>query len=82
LAMRGAGCGRVPAAKAEAEVSEGTATQQRQTRMPRDKIILECTDCRDRNYFTDKNKRKHPERVEWKKFCPRCNKHSLHKESK
>jgi large subunit ribosomal protein L33 len=24
----------------------------------------------------------HPERVEWKKFCPRCGKHMLHKESK
>jgi large subunit ribosomal protein L33 len=26
-----------------------------------------------------KNKRLHPERVEWKKYCPRCNKHQLHK---
>ena len=43
--------------------------------MPRDKIILECTDCKNRNYFTDKNRRKHPERVEWKKYCPRCDKH-------
>lgn len=50
--------------------------------MPRDKIIMECTDCKSRNYFTDKNKRLHPERVEWKKFCPRCNKHQVHKESK
>jgi large subunit ribosomal protein L33 len=24
----------------------------------------------------------HPERVEWKKYCPRCDKHQLHKESK
>lgn len=50
--------------------------------VPREKIILECTECRDRNYFGDKNRRKHPERVEWKKYCPRCNKHQLHKESK
>ena len=50
--------------------------------MPREKIILECTDCKSRNYFTDKNRRAHPERVEWKKFCPRCAKHALHKESK
>ena len=50
--------------------------------MPREKIILECTDCKNRNYFTDKNRRKHPERVEWKKYCPRCNKHQVHKESK
>ena len=50
--------------------------------MPRDKIILEGTECKERNYFQDKNRRKHPERGEWKKFCPRCNKHHLHKESK
>ena len=48
----------------------------------RDKIILACSECKNRNYFTTKNKRLHPERVEWKKYCPRCNKHQLHKETK
>ena len=38
--------------------------------MPRENIILECTECKERNYFTDKNRRKHPERVEWKKYLP------------
>ena len=50
--------------------------------MPRDKIILACSECKNRNYFTTKNKRTHPERVEWKKYCPRCNKHQTHKETK
>jgi large subunit ribosomal protein L33 len=50
--------------------------------MPRDKVILECTECRNRNFFTDKNKRKHPERVERRKYCPNCDSHKLHKESK
>jgi large subunit ribosomal protein L33 len=50
--------------------------------MPREKIILECTTCRERNYFQDKNRRLHPERVEQNKYCPRCNKHVTHKESK
>jgi large subunit ribosomal protein L33 len=50
--------------------------------MPRDKIILACGECKNRNYFTTKNKRLHPERVEWKKYCPRCNKHQTHKETK
>jgi len=27
--------------------------------MPRDKIILACNDCKNRNYFTTKNKRLH-----------------------
>jgi large subunit ribosomal protein L33 len=52
------------------------------TAMPREKIILACSECKNRNYFTTKNKRVHPERVEWKKFCPRCGTHKLHKETK
>ena len=48
--------------------------------MPRENIILACNDCKERNYFTTKNRRKHPERVEWKKYCPRCNRHTAHKE--
>src|SRR6266568_1542174 len=31
---------------------------------------------------TTKNRRKHPERAEWRKYCPRCNKQQPHKESK
>jgi large subunit ribosomal protein L33 len=50
--------------------------------MAREKIILACEVCKNRNYFTDKNTRLHPERVEWKKYCPRCNAHKLHKETK
>jgi large subunit ribosomal protein L33 len=48
----------------------------------RDKVILECTECKNRNFFQTKNKRKHPERVEQRKFCPRCNSHKNHKETK
>ena len=50
--------------------------------MARENIILECTDCKNRNYFSTKNKRLHPERVEWKKFCKHCKHHTAHKESK
>jgi large subunit ribosomal protein L33 len=50
--------------------------------MPRDKVILACTECQERNYFTTKNKRKHPERVERRKDCPRCKTHRPHKETK
>jgi large subunit ribosomal protein L33 len=48
----------------------------------RDKIILACTECQERNYHTTKNKRLHPERQEFRKFCPRCNQHRPHKETK
>ncbi|MCH9015325.1 MAG: 50S ribosomal protein L33 [Gemmatimonadetes bacterium] len=50
--------------------------------MARDKIIMECSDCKSRNYFTTKNKRTHPQRAEWKKFCRRCGSYRLHRESK
>jgi large subunit ribosomal protein L33 len=58
------------------------STFHQEVAMPRDKIILACSECKNRNYFTTKNKRLHPERVEWKKYCPRCNKHLVHKETK
>ncbi|MCH8011659.1 MAG: 50S ribosomal protein L33 [Candidatus Marinimicrobia bacterium] len=45
-------------------------------------VTLECTDCHRRNYSTTKNKRKHPERITYKKYCPWCQSHSLHKETK
>ena len=48
----------------------------------RDQITLECTECKERNYSTTKNKRLHPGRVEFKKYCPRCNAHRTHKETR
>ncbi|SYZ73719.1 50S ribosomal protein L33 [Candidatus Zixiibacteriota bacterium] len=50
--------------------------------MPRDQIALACNECKRRNYNTSKNKRLHPERVEYKKYCPFCNKHTVHKETR
>jgi len=46
----------------------------------RDIIILACEECKNRNYTTTRNKRKHPNRMELKKFCPTCRKHTLHKQ--
>ena len=45
-------------------------------------ILVACTECKERNYATTKNKKNNPERVEIDKYCPRCNKHTLHKETK
>lgn len=45
-------------------------------------ITLACTECGDRNYISTKNKRNNPERIELKKFCPRLNKYTLHRETK
>jgi large subunit ribosomal protein L33 len=48
----------------------------------RDIITLACGDCKNRNYSSTKNKRLHPDRVEYKKFCPFCRKHTSHKETR
>ena len=37
----------------------------------RENIILACTDCKQRNYITKKDKRKHPDRIELKKLLCR-----------
>lgn len=48
----------------------------------REKIILVCTECLARNYTTSKKKATATKRMEISKFCPTCNKHTIHKESK
>ncbi|MBN1286537.1 MAG: 50S ribosomal protein L33 [Anaerolineae bacterium] len=45
-------------------------------------IHLECTECRERNYTTEKNRRNDSSRIELKKYCRRCRKHTLHRETK
>jgi large subunit ribosomal protein L33 len=50
--------------------------------MPRDLVIMECSECKRRNYTTTKNKRNTPGRLSKKKFCPADKKHTLHQERK
>ena len=50
--------------------------------MARENVILVCTECDEENYITTRNKRKHPEKLEVKKYCPRLRKMTLHKEKK
>ncbi len=48
----------------------------------RPKITLACQECKERNYITVKNRRNNPDRVELKKFCSRCRKHTAHRETR
>uniref|UniRef100_A0A7C3MKF6 Large ribosomal subunit protein bL33 n=1 Tax=Dictyoglomus thermophilum TaxID=14 RepID=A0A7C3MKF6_DICTH len=43
-------------------------------------ITLACTECKERNYTTEKNKKNDPDRLELKKYCPRCRRHTVHRE--
>lgn len=45
-------------------------------------ITLACTDCKQRNYTTAKNKKNDPDRVELKKFCRTCNSQTVHRETR
>jgi large subunit ribosomal protein L33 len=48
----------------------------------REIITLACTECKRRNYSTTKNKRTTPDRLELKKYCKFCRRHTPHREIK
>jgi len=45
-------------------------------------IKLQCSVCKRINYFTNKPREMVEEKLELKKFCKWCRKHTLHKEGK
>ncbi|MFO7928273.1 MAG: 50S ribosomal protein L33 [Candidatus Humimicrobiaceae bacterium] len=45
-------------------------------------ITLGCTECKRRNYTSFKNKKNNPDRIEIKKYCKWCKKHTVHKETR
>ncbi|HEY9089493.1 MAG TPA: 50S ribosomal protein L33 [Anaerolineaceae bacterium] len=45
-------------------------------------ITFACTECKERNYTSEKNRRNDPTRMELQKYCPRCRKHTAHRETK
>ena len=46
------------------------------------RITLACTECKQRNYNMTKDKKTHPDRMETKKYCRFCKRHTVHKETK
>ncbi|MBU2037320.1 50S ribosomal protein L33 [Patescibacteria group bacterium] len=51
--------------------------------MSQDNLIkLQCKECKRINYWSRKNKRKVERKIEVKKHCPWCKKHTVHKELK
>jgi large subunit ribosomal protein L33 len=45
-------------------------------------VTFACTECKRRNYSTTKNKKTTPDKLELKKYCRFCRKHTVHKETK
>jgi large subunit ribosomal protein L33 len=51
--------------------------------MPQENLVkLECAECKKINYYTTRNKKKLKEKLELKKHCRWCRKHTIHKEAK
>ena len=48
----------------------------------REKVILVCSKCLSRNYSSSRKKYDVSKKIETLKYCPKCNEHTLHKESK
>ena len=48
----------------------------------RNKVMLACTECKQRNYNSMKNKKNTPDRIELNKYCRFCKKHTAHRETK
>ncbi|OIN97503.1 50S ribosomal protein L33 [Candidatus Desantisbacteria bacterium CG1_02_38_46] len=46
----------------------------------REIITLACDECKRQNYTTTRNKKKKTKKLEMKKYCRFCRKHTLHKE--
>ena len=45
-------------------------------------ITLACTECRERNYTSEKNRMNDTGRIALKKYCPRCRSHTEHREQR
>jgi len=43
---------------------------------------FQCSECKRINYFVHRSKQMAEEKLELKKFCKWCRKHTLHKEMK
>ena len=48
----------------------------------RTKITLACTECKQRNYDTMKNKKNDPDRLTLQKYCRFCKKQTEHRETR
>jgi large subunit ribosomal protein L33 len=45
-------------------------------------ITLQCGECKRRNYNTVKNKKNDPDRMDLKKYCRWCRRHTPHRETR
>jgi large subunit ribosomal protein L33 len=47
----------------------------------KEQVTLACTECRHRNYHTTKNPKNMRGKLELRKYCQWCKRHTTHKET-
>ncbi len=45
-------------------------------------VTLECESCKNRNYTTTKNRKNTPDRLQLRKYCRTCRRHTVHRETR
>lgn len=45
-------------------------------------VFLTCTECKSRNYTIRRRRDKKGAKLELRKYCKKCRKHTLHKETR
>ncbi len=45
-------------------------------------ITLSCSECKERNYTSEKNRKNDTARLALQKYCRRCRKHTEHREER
>ena len=45
-------------------------------------VTMACGECKRRNYVTEKNRINDRDRIELKKYCRWCGRHTVHKETR
>jgi large subunit ribosomal protein L33 len=45
-------------------------------------VTLACEECKRRNYQSNKSRRNTPDRIELRKYCRWCGRHTPHKETR
>ncbi|HUY69557.1 MAG TPA: 50S ribosomal protein L33 [Candidatus Tyrphobacter sp.] len=53
-----------------------------QSKLSDNLIRLKCAVCASLFYYARKNRKKVERKLEFKKYCPTCRKHTVHKEAK
>ncbi|MBA4372863.1 MAG: 50S ribosomal protein L33 [Thermodesulfovibrio sp.] len=48
----------------------------------REIFLFQCTECKNKNYSTRKNKKNTTDKLQRKKYCRHCRNHTPHKETK